>query len=187
MRTGRDLVKRVAWVKQSQQVHKSLSLQPSNSLINPQLKHTLIFPLKLQAIEHSQCHLPGLAVGFCCSSVSVFQPDSSLFQWEMSVYTLMCSGIWQNCDSLGLTFSKWSASLKPLLTGGQSHVCFDQFVEISELATCRAFAIPVYEKWSYCELSPVLVNVLEHLLPDTAPFPALPSRTMCPWVFYRAT
>lgn len=79
MRTGRDLVKRLAWVKQSQQVHKSLSLQPSNSLINPQLKHTLIFPLKLQAIEHSQCHLPGLAVGFCCSSLSLCFPARLIF------------------------------------------------------------------------------------------------------------
>lgn len=116
-------------------------------------------------------------------SLSVSQPGSSLFQWEMSVYILMGSGIWQKYNSLGLTFSKRSAVPKPFPTGGQSHVCFVQFVVISVLVTCPAFAILVYEKWSYCELCLVLVNVLVHLLPDAAPFPALTLRTMCPQVF----
>lgn len=62
------------------------------------------------------------------------------------MYALTCSGIWQKYDSLGLTFSKCSALPKPLLTGGQNDVCFAQFVAISVLMTCPAFASLVYEK-----------------------------------------
>lgn len=98
------------------------------------------------------------------AAASLFEPGLYLFRCEMSVYTLMCSGIWQKYESLGLTFSKWHALPKPLLTGGQNNACFTQFVAISVLATCPAFTVLVYEKWSYRELFPVSVNVLVHLL-----------------------
>lgn len=98
------------------------------------------------------------------AAASLFKPGLYLFRYEMSVYTLMCSGMWQKYESLGLTFSKWHALPKPLLTGGQNNACFTQFVAISVLATCPAFTVLVYEKWSYRELFPVSVNVLVHLL-----------------------